>query len=132
MRWEFHNDAPIYAQLVERIQRMIVSGVLQPGQRLPSVRAFAEEAGVNPNTMQKALTELERSGLIYSQRTAGHFVTQEEAVIAAVREGLAAAQIRRFLQTMTELGYGPAEVEAALHRQVEPERRAEQDANSEL
>ena len=64
MRWDFHNDAPIYAQLMERIERMIVSGALAPGEKLPAVRTFAMEAGVNPNTMQRALAELERNGLI--------------------------------------------------------------------
>ena len=120
MRWEFHTEAPIYAQLMERIQRMIVSGALGPGARLPSVRVFAQEAGVNPNTMQKALTELERSGLIYSQRTAGHFVTADPAAIAAARDHLAASQVRLYLRSMEELGYGPAEAGRLLRNQLSP------------
>lgn len=71
MKWQFSNDAPIYAQLVVQIKVGIVSGAFPPGERLPSVRDLATEAGVNPNTMQRALTELERDGLVYSQRTAG-------------------------------------------------------------
>ena len=105
MRWDFHNDAPIYAQLMERIERMIVSGALAPGEKLPAVRTFAMEAGVNPNTMQRALAELERNGLIYSQRTFGHFVTDRPEAIAAVRVQLAEEQTARFLQKMSELGY---------------------------
>ncbi len=105
MRWDFHNDAPIYAQLMERIERMIVSGALAPGEKLPAVRTFAMEAGVNPNTMQRALAELERNGLIYSQRTSGHFVTDHPEAIAAVRVQLAEEQTARFLQKMSELGY---------------------------
>ena len=105
MRWDFHNDAPIYAQLMERIERMIVSGTLAPGEKLPAVRTFAMEAGVNPNTMQRALAELERNGLIYSQRTSGHFVTDRPEAIAAVRVQLAEEQTARFLQKMSELGY---------------------------
>ena len=105
MRWDFHNDAPIYAQLMERIERMIVSGALAPGEKLPAVRTFAMEAGVNPNTMQRALAELERNGLIYSQRTSGHFVTDRPEAIAAVRVQLAGEQTARFLQKMSELGY---------------------------
>ncbi|MBR4701354.1 MAG: GntR family transcriptional regulator [Oscillospiraceae bacterium] len=105
MRWDFHNDAPIYAQLMERIERMIVSGALAPGEKLPAVRTFAMEAGVNPNTMQRALAELERNGLIYSQRTSGHFVTDRPEAIAAVRVQLAEEQTARFLQKMSELGY---------------------------
>ena len=69
MAWELDADRPIYAQLVERIQREIVSGKYQPGEKLPSVRDLAEVAAVNPNTMQKAFAELERSGLIMTQRT---------------------------------------------------------------
>ena len=69
MPWELDNDRPIYLQLMERIQQDIVSGIYKPGDRLPSVRDLAVEAAVNPNTMQKALSELERSGLVYSQRT---------------------------------------------------------------
>lgn len=105
MRWDFHNDAPIYAQLMERIERMIVSGALAPGEKLPAVRTFAMEAGVNPNTMQRALAELERNGLIYSQRTSGHFVTDRPEAIAAARVQLAEEQTARFLQKMSELGY---------------------------
>ena len=119
MRWEFHNESPIYAQVMERVERMIVSGALPPGERLPSVRVFAQEAGVNPNTMQKALTELERGGLIYSQRTAGHFVTEDQAVIARAREALAEMQTERFLQSMQELGFTSAQAAELLHRKLE-------------
>ena len=119
MRWEFHNDAPIYAQVMERVERMIVSGSLAPGERLPSVRTFAMEAGVNPNTMQKALTELERGGLIYSQRTSGHFVTEDQAVIASVRAELAELHTDQFLQDMRELGFTSAQTAELLHRKLE-------------
>ena len=71
MQWSFSNDLPIYSQLIGQIKVGIVSGVFPPGERLPSVRDLATEAGVNPNTMQRALAELERDGLVYSQRTAG-------------------------------------------------------------
>lgn len=118
MRWEFHNESPIYAQVMERVERMIVSGALPPGERLPSVRVFAQEAGVNPNTMQKALTELERGGLIYSQRTSGHFVTEDQAVIAQAREALAEMQTERFLQSMQELGFTSAQAAELLHRKL--------------
>ncbi len=119
MRWEFHNESPIYAQVMERVERMIVSGALSPGERLPSVRVFAQEAGVNPNTMQKALTELERGGLIYSQRTSGHFVTEDQAVIIKAREELAKLQTERFLQSMQELGFTAAQAAALLQQRLE-------------
>ena len=82
-------DLPIYAQIIAQIQQRIVTSQLQPGDRLPSVRDLAAEAGVNPNTMQRAMTELERQGLVHSQRTAGRFVTEDEATIRKLREDLA-------------------------------------------
>ena len=77
MPWELSNDRPIYLQLMERIQMDIVSGKYHAGDKLPSVRDLAIEAAVNPNTMQKALSELERVGLVYSQRTSGRFITED-------------------------------------------------------
>ena len=74
MTWHFENDRPIYTQLLEQIRLRIISGIYAAGSRLPSVRELAGEASVNPNTMQKALSELEQSGIIYSQRTSGRFV----------------------------------------------------------
>ena len=75
MEWRFSNEAPIYQQIMEQIKAMIATGVLTSGDKLPSVRELAVEAGVNPNTMQKALSELEREGLLCSKRTSGRFVT---------------------------------------------------------
>ena len=81
MPWELDNDRPIYLQLMERIQHDIISGVYKPGDKIPSVRDLALDAAVNPNTMQKALSELERSGLLYSQRTSGRFITDDEKLL---------------------------------------------------
>ena len=89
MKWQFSNDAPIYTQLIEQIQVGIVAGAFPPGERLPSVRDLATEAGVNPNTMQRALAELERDGLVFSQRTAGRFVTEDKTMIERAKRGLA-------------------------------------------
>ena len=105
MEWQFRNDIPIYTQLVEQIKQRIVSGVFTPGQRLPAVREFALDAGVNPNTMQRALAELERDGLVHSQRTTGRFVTDNAALIGQLREELAGQQLRQFFRAMAELGY---------------------------
>ena len=88
MRWEFSNDAPIYTQLIQQIKVGIVAGVFPPGERLPSVRELATEAGVNPNTMQRALAELERDGLVYSQRTAGRFVTEDKEPCRAAHQNV--------------------------------------------
>ena len=99
------SDSPIYLQLMERIQHDIISGVYQPGDKLPSVRDLAVEAAVNPNTMQKALSELERCGLVYSQRTSGRFITDDTAMIKKMRTELAQEHIRDFFDQMRKLGF---------------------------
>ena len=110
MKWEFSNDAPIYTQLIFQIKVCIVCGIFPPGERLPSVRDLATEAGVNPNTMQKALSELERDGLVYSQRTSGRYVTEDKNMIETAKRGLAERHIRIFLASMRQLGYQKEEI----------------------
>ena len=110
MKWQFSNDAPIYSQLIHQIQVGIVSGAFPPGQRLPSVRDLATEAGVNPNTMQRALNELEREGLLVSERTSGRFVTKDTAQIDAMRRQLAEEAAARFRREMQTLGFSEAEM----------------------
>ena len=110
MVWNFRNDLPIYSQLVDKIKLAIVSGALPPGARLASVRELAAEAGVNPNTMQRALQELEREEMVYSQRTSGRFVTEDGAVIERAKRRLAEEQIRGFLEGMAGLGYQKQEI----------------------
>lgn len=105
MKWEFNNDQPIYTQLVDQITRSIVSGDFTAGQKLASVRDLAQEARVNPNTMQKALSELERNGLVFSQRTSGRFITEDLEMLNSVKEKLAAEQIYLFLEKMSQLGF---------------------------
>ena len=110
MLWQFNSGSPIYSQLIHQIKQGIVSGIFPPGERLPSVRDLATEAGVNPNTMQRALAELERDGLVYSQRTAGRFVTEDRGMIEAAKHHLAQEQIRSFLVAMDRLGYSKEEI----------------------
>ena len=121
MQWQFSNEMPIYSQLVEQINIGIVSGMFPPGERLPSVRDLATEAGVNPNTMQRAMTELERDGLVYSQRTAGRFVTEDHAVIQAAKRDLAQRHIHAFLAAMLRLGYGREEIISLLEQEHQEE-----------
>ena len=121
MEWKFQSDLPIYSQLVRQIKRGIVSGDFPPGGRLPSVRELASEAGVNPNTMQRALQELEREGMVYSQRTAGRFVTEDAAQIDQAKEALAREHIRAFREGMAQLGYRREEIESLLKEEKEEE-----------
>lgn len=105
MAWDLDADRPIYAQLVERIQMQIVSGQYPAGGKLPSVRELAAVAAVNPNTMQKAFAELERSGLIITQRTNGRTVTEDQQKIRDIKEALAQEHVNNFFTKMKELGY---------------------------
>ena len=119
MEWKFRSDLPIYSQLVEQIKLGIVSGSLLPGERLMSVRDMATEAGVNPNTMQRALQELERDGMVYSQRTSGRFVTENLQVIERAKKKLAEEQIRGFQEAMKKLGYRREEILTLLKEKEE-------------
>lgn len=105
MSWNLSDDRPIYVQLMEQIQLKIVSGAYGAGEKLPSVRDMASDASVNPNTMQKALTELERTGLVFSQRTSGRFITEDITMIKNIRNTLAQEQIEKFLYNMKKIGY---------------------------
>lgn len=101
----FDMSRPIYAQIVERLKAKILAGIYPPGGHLDSVRDMAAAAGVNPNTMQRALAELERTGLVYTQRTAGRFVTEDAAVVDSAKQELAHQQIGAFLHRMERMGY---------------------------
>ena len=125
MDWTFRNDLPIYAQLVEQIKLGIVSGAYVPGERLASVRDLATDAGVNPNTMQRALQELEREGLVFSQRTSGRFVTEDVALIDSAKRAVAGTRLREFLAAMEKLGYSRGGIIALLKEKEEEQDEAD-------
>ncbi|MCI8518211.1 MAG: GntR family transcriptional regulator [Hungatella sp.] len=116
MAWQFNSERPIYTQLLEKILFLIISGRYPAGSKLPSVRDLASEASVNPNTMQRAMAELERSGLIYSQRTAGRFVTDDGVLIQKMKESIAREKILVFFQEMEQLGYSPSQSVSLVHK----------------
>lgn len=116
MTWHFDNDRPIYAQLLEQILFLIISGRYPPGSKLPSVRDLASEASVNPNTMQRALTELERMGLVYSQRTSGRFVTEDEAMIQRMKDTMGKDKILALFKDMEQLGYDADQTLRLIHK----------------
>ena len=117
MKWNITADRPVYLQLIEQLELAIVAGEYRAGARLPGVREMAAGAAVNPNTMQRALQELEARGLLNTQRTAGRTVTEDKTMIAQLREQLAAEQIGAFLQMMEKLGYTPGRRRWALLQQ---------------
>lgn len=109
MNFEFDNNIPIYIQLVEQIKNHIISGELKPGERMPSVRELAIITKVNPNTMQKALGELEDLGLIFTERTNGKFVTEDEELILKYKKEYADAVSEKYLSQMKKIGFGREE-----------------------
>ena len=114
MTWQMNSERPIYSQLYDKILIRIVCGVYKAGNRLPSVRDLAAEASVNPNTMQRAFAELERSGVILTQRNSGRFLTEDITKIEAARHQLALTQVNSFIVNMRELGYNDQEILALI------------------
>ena len=104
MEYQFTSDKPIYLQLMDVFKVAIVSGELPKGERLESVRDLAIVAKVNPNTMQKALAELERIGLVRTERTSGRFITDDEDLILSMKKELAEKEIKEFLEKMKQMG----------------------------
>jgi DNA-binding transcriptional regulator YhcF (GntR family) len=125
MKWAFSGQRPIYAQLVEQIQIGILTGAYPPGSAMPSVRTLAMEAEVNPNTMQKALSGLEAKGLLYTQRTAGRFVTEDEKMVMDLKTEIAKGYVSAFLDRMAQLGIDRAEVIQMLETDAAPQAKKE-------
>lgn len=129
MDWELDDSRSIYPQLKELIKRGILVGEYAPGSAFPTVRELAQDAGVNRNTMQRAMAELESEGLLITNRTAGRTVTTNLTLIEEMRRELAEKQVDTFLQEMASLGYSPqgalAEVAAKIQAagQITPGRQ---------
>ncbi len=116
---EFSSSTPIYLQLIDAIKRLIVSGKLSPGEKLPPVRDLAMLYGVNPNTMQKALSELEWEQLLYTVRTTGRYVTEDALLIQSLRQNLARQHVEKLLADLEQLGYSRPESKELLEQYME-------------
>ena len=140
MKWKLRGDRPIYAQLIEQLQRGILTGEYPPGRPVPSVRALAIEAEVNPNTMQRALAEMESQGLMQTHRTSGRTVTEDRNMIVSLKEKLARAQIDTFFEGMRSIGVSESEAlkliaDAVGQAEAEPQMKSEEnvpDVNKEV
>ena len=119
MSWTFDNNKPIYMQIMDKIKLQIISHKLEPNQQLPTVRELASEAGVNPNTIQRALSDLEREGFVYTKRTAGRFVTEDLDLIFQSRKQLSEEQLQQFVTAMVEFGYEKEELPTVLRDYIE-------------
>lgn len=107
MEWNFNNETPIYLQIIDRFKMDIANGSLKPGNKVPSVRELALSAGVNPNTMQKALSELERDGYLESRRTSGRFVADMGNQADSLKNDLAHKLCSEFCEGMSKVGFTP-------------------------
>ncbi len=107
MAWTFQDDRPIWIQLTEQLTTHIVTGRYAQGSRLPAVRDLASLSGVNPNTAQRALAQLEADGLAVSGRNTGRTVTEDATVVQQVRSRMAQTLAQHYLQSMLELGFAP-------------------------
>ena len=123
MQWQLRGDRPIYQQLVEILTEQIVSGQLAAGDKVPAVRELAAQAGVNPNTMQRALADMEREGLMYTNRTSGRYVTEDKEMIQKIREQIASDRIAEFLAGMSQLGFSEQEVYSLLEKRQKEKKK---------
>lgn len=119
MPWDLKPDIPIYIQLIEQIGLKIFSGEYPPGSKLPSVRDIAQEASVNPNTMQRALVKLEEDGLVITHRTSGRTITEDVEMIKQAKNKLALKQITEFLEKMQLMGFEKSETFALITKMLE-------------
>ena len=109
MEFTFDNNIPIYIQVLEYMKIYLISGVFKCGDKLPSVRDFSTTFKVNPNTMQKALAELESMKLIYTERTNGKFVTKDEKLIEKLKDEYAITLAKSYFNGMKRIGLGKAD-----------------------
>lgn len=118
MSWNFDEKSPIYIQITKHIKMKIISQEIKSGDQLPTVRELAEEAGVNPNTMQRAFSELEQEGMVFSKRTSGRFVTEDEKLIKQKRHELATEELQSFVQNMHHIGFDTSDIIAVLESYI--------------
>ncbi|EHJ52564.1 GntR family transcriptional regulator [Streptococcus macacae] len=123
MAWKFDEKSPIYLQIANHIKMQIISQEIKPGQKLPTVRDLAEEAGVNPNTMQRAFISLEQEGMVFSVRTSGRFVTEDKALIEKVRHKLAQFELQSFITKMTIIGFDKNDLSSVLDHYIKGEMK---------
>ena len=123
MQWNIDSERPVYIQLIEQIQAGIISGYYNLGDKLPSVRELAAEAGVNPNTMQRALAELEQTGLVYTNRTSGRYITSDIEVIKKLKKQSAKNIVVDFIEKMKQLGYEENEIIDCVEKILEEMRK---------
>ena len=117
MPWQFHNRSPVFLQIADRVRADILAGKYPPDTQIPSVRHLAFEASVNPNTMQRALTQLEDEGLLSSRGTLGRFVTSDPAVLETARVTMRETTLQQLLKDAIALGFTKSDLINFLQRE---------------
>ena len=115
---EFKSGMPIYMQLISYMKISIVNGKYPPGSKIPAVREMALEAGINPNTVQRAFTELEREGLLHTERTNGRFVTENTDMLVLIKKNMSDELIEEFFMKLEQLGMNRKEVVEAVENWI--------------
>lgn len=128
---EFDNNLPIYLQIMNYLKKEIIRGALKPGEKVPSVRELASELQINPNTVQRTLSELEREGILETRRGLGRYVTSEESIIMNIKKEMAGDLIHHFLQEMIQLGFTKHEIVSIVNDAVIQEHAQEERGGAE-
>jgi len=121
LAWNLQSGSPIYLQIADILLKEIVVGRYKPGDTFPSVRDLSAEAQVNPNTMQRALHELEQKGLLTVNRTGGRYVTEDNKIIERLKEDMAKEKVEAFIREMKSLGIDSKTILELLQRHIEEE-----------
>lgn len=122
MEWNLDDSRPIWPQLKEQLVVAIVAGRFEMGGAFPTVRELAEDAGVNRNTMQRALSELENDGFVITNRTSGRTVTTDEELVAEMKESIAKKYIEKFIEEMAAIGYDADDIAEMIKERGEEDR----------
>ena len=120
---DFNENLPIYIQIMNLVKGKMVSGKINGGDKLPSVRELSKELKVNPNTIQRTYQELEREGLVFTQRGMGTFAAEDKEVIKELKKSMAADVVNGFLMEMKKLGFSPNEIMDIISEWIEKEER---------
>ncbi|WP_404461865.1 GntR family transcriptional regulator [Sutcliffiella horikoshii] len=119
MTAKYDADKPIYLQIIDRISKEIVRGVLKPGDKLPSVREMAIQSGVNPNTIQRTYSEMERMEIVETKRGQGTFVIDDKGMLMRLKKGMETKVVESFVQSMREIGASEKEIVESVERFLE-------------
>ncbi len=120
---------PIYLQIIDRFKASVIKGEMPPGHRAPSIRDVASAMRVNPNTVHRAYQEMEREGIIYSQRGMGYFVSEDGTKMEDFKRNMAKAAVGRFLEDMRAIGFQDDEVVAIIEAELEKRRSGKEAQN---